>query len=146
MVKIAVLTRNYKTHLDDAMKNAQKSMTFYSNVPWTSIKNAHSSATEVAVYFVVAEHAGHVSYRGTLVDIQSPPVKGSADLEKLPERAPDDAARDEVDKGKARTVYQVSQITKVSPAFSQSKLLKRSDGKAVSTDYGRGYCIVHPYN
>jgi hypothetical protein len=146
VVKIAVLTRNYKAHLDDAMKNAEKSMTFYSNVPWTSVKNAHSSGTEVVVYFVVPEHAGLVSYRGTLVGIQSPPVKGSDYLEKLLERAPDDAARDEVVKGKARTVYQVSQITKVSPAFFQSELLKRSDGMAVSADYGRGYCIVHPYD
>ncbi len=144
MADIAVLTRNYTTHLEPMLEKGE-SVTFYSNVPWKSIEDAHIEGKKVVVYFVVSEHPGLVSYEGTLADIVIPPVKDTAHLEKLLNRAPDKAARAEVDKGTARTIYSVSNVTKLTPAFSQTELLKRSDGKAVSKDYERSYCIVHPY-
>lgn len=141
---IAVLTRNYAAHLDPASKKGG-AVTFYSNAVWRSIVDAHSAGKHVIVYFILVEQPGQISYEGTLENIVIPPVKDTALLERLLRDAPDDAARMEVEKGMARTVYSVTGVKKASPPFSQVALLKHSDGKPVSKDYGRSYCIVFPH-
>lgn len=144
MSDIAVLTRNYKEHLESALKKGG-AVTFYSNVVWRSIEDAHIAGKHVIVYFIVVEQPGQVTYEGTLENIVIPPVKDAALLEKLLCDAPDDAARQEVEKGTARTIYSVTGVRMASPPFPQVALCKRSDGKPVSKDYGRGYCIVYPH-
>ncbi|HMM44530.1 MAG TPA: hypothetical protein PKE41_02720 [Candidatus Macondimonas sp.] len=146
MSKIAVLTRNYAAHLDPASKKGG-AVTFYSNVSWRSIEDAHIAGKHVVVYFIVGESPGEITYEGTLENIVIiPPVEEDTELlEKLLCDAPDDAARQEVEKGTARTIYSVTGVKKLCSPFPQVALCKRSDGKPVSKDYGRGYCIVYPH-
>ena len=103
MIDIAVLTRNYSIHLARAIEVKQP-MTFYSNVAWKRIEDAHIAEKSVAVYFVVAETPGKVAYTGTLSSIIIPPVKDTSLLDGLLAYAPDAAAKEAVAKGAARTV------------------------------------------
>ncbi|TXT24678.1 MAG: hypothetical protein FD134_1400 [Gallionellaceae bacterium] len=145
MADVAVLTRNYTVHLEPASKTSN-SVTFYSNVPWKSIEDAHVCGKAIVIYFIVSEQPGIVSYEGTLTDIVIiPPVKDTARLNRLLDAAPDKAAKEEVETGSAKTVYSVSHIKKVLHPFAQTELLKKSDGNQVSKNYERSYCIVCPY-
>jgi hypothetical protein len=144
MADLAVLTRNFKNHLDPALAGGAP-VTFYSNVLWKTVEEAHIAGKRVVIYFVVSDDPGQVTYQANLVDIVIPPVKDTQRLEQLLKHAPDHAARAEIDNGSAKTLYSVAHVKKVVPAFSQTELLKRSDGKPVSKDYERSYCIVDPY-
>lgn len=144
MTDIAVLTRNYTEHLDPVLANGAP-ITFYSNVAWKFIEDAHLSGKSILVYFVVNEHPGEITYQGRLATIVIPPVKDTSLLNMLLDNAPDGAARAEVESGMARTVYSVTDIKRVLPSFSQTELLKHSDGKPVSKEYERSYCIVFPH-
>ncbi len=144
MADIAVLTHNYKTHLDPALKNGGV-VTFYSNIAWRSIEDAHIAGEKVTIYFIVAEQLGEITYEATLEKIVILPFKDTALLENLLIEAPDEAAQAEVEKGSARTIYSVTGVKIVSPPFSQTELIKQSDHKPVSKDYARSYCIVSPH-
>lgn len=144
MADIAVLTRNYTTHLHPALEKSGPT-TFYSNRAWRSIENAHIEGKRVIIYFVVSEQPGYVTYQATLVSIVIPPVKDTSLLEMLLKDAPDKAARAEVEKGTARTIYSVSGVNMVLPPFPQTTLLKHFSGAPVSKDFERNYCIVAPH-
>ena len=144
MTDLAVLTRNFTAHLDPAV-DGKKPVTFYSNVAWKRVEDAHISGKSVAVYFVVAENPRHVAYTGILKNIVIPPVKDSTLLDGLLSMAPDAAAKEAVSNGKARTVYSVTNVQRLPTPFSQTELLKLSDGSPVNANYERSYCIVSPF-
>ena len=151
MADIAVLTRNYSKHLDFSIKK-QKPITFYSNVAWKRIEKAHNNeGKDVVVYFVAVKHSDvvtenqdEVTYSGKLREILISPDVGNPLLVELLAHAPDEAAKNAIANGQLKTIYSVSGIKQISP-LCQTALQKVSDGKHVSKDYIRSYCIVKPY-
>ncbi len=151
MADIAVLTRNYWEHLSEKIGNLEP-VTFYSNVAWKRIERARNNeGKDVVVYFVAAKtpgsdtsHTDEVTYSGKLREILILPDVGNPQVYELLAHAPDEAAKNAIENGQVKTIYSVSGIEEISP-FSQTVLQKVSDGKHVSKDYIRSYCIVKPY-
>ena len=144
MADIGILTKNYRIHLDKAIESGG-TVTFYSNTRWVSAKNALTNGKKVELYFVADGGSGTVEYQGSLSEATIAPVQNTAEAVALLLKAPDDAARQGLQSGVIKTLYSVTNLHKLQPPFSQTKLLKLSDGKCVSEAYDRAYCIVHPY-
>ncbi len=152
MADIAVLTRNYWKHLSEKSGNPEPT-TFYSNTAWKRIEKAHNNeGKDVVVYFAAedpeigAGHTDKVTYSGKLRKILIFPSADETELNEMLSQAPDEAAKNAVANGQIKTIYSVSELGKISQGFSQTVLQKVSDGKHVSKDYIRSYCIVKPYN
>jgi hypothetical protein len=141
MPDTAILTRNFDTHLDTAVKKGGGPVTFYSNVRWVTAANAHVANKPVRVYFIADGDSDLVRYEATLADIQLDPSPNAPATKALLAKSPDPAAKSELEKGRIKTLYSVVGLKSV-PRFKQSKLLKLSDGKPVSEAYIRGYCVV----
>jgi hypothetical protein len=143
MANIAVLTKNYRVHLDRAVRSGGP-VTFYSNVRWASASAALTAQKPVAIYFVADGGTGVVEYQATIAAILLAPLSGTAAVNKLLSQAPDAAAKTELESGAVKTLYSIVGLKKLPQSFSQTKLLKLSDGKPVSKDYDRSYCLVSP--
>jgi len=144
MADIGILTRNYKVHLDNAIQSG-RSVTFCSNSRWVAATDALTDGKSVDLYFVVAGGSGTVEYQGTLNDTLLTPIEDTDAAEKLLANAPDGSAREGLNSGAVKTLYSVTDLRKLQTAFSQTELLKLSNGKPVSDAYDRGYCVVYPY-
>jgi hypothetical protein len=144
MADIGILTKNYIDHLDKAIESCA-SVTFCSHVRWVAATDAFSKGEIVELYFVVDGGTGIVKYQGRLSDILLDPVQGTSAVDKLLANAADEDASEGLQNGVIKTLYTVSNLRKLQESFSQTKLLKRSDGKPVSEAYDRAYCIVYQY-
>ena len=144
MADIGILTKNYKVHLDNAIQSGG-SVTFCSNIRWVKAADEFSNGKSIELYFVVDGGSGSVGYQGILNDILLTPVQDTAAADKLLANAPDEDASEGLNSGLVKTLYSVINIRKLQTSFSQTELLKLSDGKPVSEAYDRAYCVVHPY-
>ena len=142
MADIAILSKNYKKHLDDASKKDGR-VTFYSNSPWVKASTHLSQQEAMSIYFVADGGTGIVEYEGTITDILLNPNANAPETKEMLAHCLDDGAKDELDKGKLKTLFCVKGLKKLTKPFSQIELLK-TDGKPVSEKYDRGYCKVIP--
>jgi len=143
MRDLAVLTRNYRNYLDKAIQ-AGGPVTFCSNMRWTSAHAALTAGRPVIVYIVPEGGTGQVEYEGKIETILLAPFTDPVTLENLLAKVNDDAAHAGIDSGSIETIYSIVDLHKLAEPFPQTKLLKLSDGKPVSENYIRSYCLVAP--
>lgn len=143
MRDLAVLTRNYRVYLDQAVQDGG-SVTFCSNMRWTSAYAALTAGKPVTVYIVPEDGSGQVEYEGKIETILLAPFTDPVTVENLLAKSMDAAARAGIESGSIETIYSIVGLHKLAEPFPQTKLLKLSDGKPVSENYIRGYCLVAP--
>lgn len=140
MADIAVLSKNYEEHLVNASKK-DGPVTFYSNRRWTKASAKLSQQGTMSIYFTTGGDSNIVEYEGTITHILLDPIAGAPETGEMLTYCLDDGAKDELDKGKLKTLYYVKGLKKLTEPFSQTKL-RKTDGKPVSEKYDRGYCKV----
>lgn len=143
MRDLAVLTRNYRVYLDQAIQVGGP-VTFCSNMRWTSAYAVLTAGRPVIVYIVPEGGTGQVEYEGRIETILLVPFTDSVTLENLLVKSMDAAARAGLESGSIETIYSIVGLRKLTEPFPQTKLLKISDGKPVSEKYIRSYCLVAP--
>ena len=95
MADIAILSKNYRDHLD-AASNKDGRVTFYSNSPWVKASTHLSQQKTMSIYFVADGGTGIVEYEGTITDILLNPNATAPETKEMLTHCPDNGAEKEL--------------------------------------------------
>lgn len=150
MPEVAVFVRNHVHYLERACQisaeDPSRPVTFRSSKKWAAAKKALDEQVVVRAYLSPTGGDGQVTFSAMIKNIVLDPRKGDADTDRalanqLPETVNEDLwAQDD---GPVKTLYEVSHCKRLSSPFPMTQLLKRSDGKPISENYGYSYVPVH---
>ena len=149
--QLAVFSRNHRIHLDEAVAlcaaDSTRKVTFRASVTWASARQAVSNGAAIPVYFAAVSGAGSVEYIANLVEVQTHPHRGDPTTERLLKFDTNSTAHEglwERSGEQVRTLYTITKCRKLARPVPISKLLKASDGKAMSQEFKYSYALVLP--
>jgi hypothetical protein len=148
--KLAVFTRNYKDHLDEAFRvssaEPERLIPFRGVLRWSSAAQALQQHSPIDIYFAVVDSGSDVQYAAKLQRVIVDPQRGQPETEQLLDLSTS-TTRDEglwENTGKpAGTLYAINHLERVTQPFSMTELIKVSDDKPISPDYGYSYTLIY---
>ena len=153
---LAVFVRNHQVFLKAAVErnkvNPSRLTTFRARSIWKAALEALQIHKTIPVYFAPVGGKGNVEYIATLHHIKLHPERDDAETEKYLSFAITDAeAKGAGEEGlwekggnMARTLYTITHCEQIS-YFPFTELIKLTDGKPISANYGYSYCMVHQH-
>lgn len=147
---VAVFTRNHREYLDAAvLRNQQRPerfTTFRSAIKWTNAHVANEIHGAITIYFAPVGGDKGVEYKAILHQICLDPVAGDNNTNEILaselESTRDEGLWEKDDKP-VKTLYVISHCQHLNEAFPISKLVKISDDKPISENYGYSYSMVY---
>lgn len=134
-----VFSRNHPKHLHRLVRPGRKGV-MRAKSRWSRAAELAAAQNGCPLYVATIGEGDLVSHAGILHQVLLDPTP--ADLEALVaagvrDPCPEEALWD----GDCQSLA-VVELTVLDPPFSQTELIKASDGQPISADYGYSYCIV----
>lgn len=148
--KIAVFTRNHREYLEAAASRnevrPERFTTFRSALRWA---NAHLANTEhgaITIYFTPVGGDQGIEYEAILHQIYLDPVAGNTDTQEVLasqlESTHEEGLWEQYEKP-IKTLYVISHCRRLEKPFPISALIKVTDNKPISENYGYSYSLVY---
>lgn len=149
---VAVFTRNHREHVEEAVSisasDPNRQIPFRARSKWVSAADALNKKTPRELYIALVGGDGMVEYVADLHRVQLEPQRGqpvTEELLKLTTKSTADEGLWEKYEGQpVLTLYAVSNVRKLEHPFHMTKLVKVSDNKPISENYGYSYSLVYP--
>lgn len=149
---VAVFARNHRHYLDAASSRNEKQpeqfTTFRAAKPWTSAHYANEVHGAIKVYFAAIGGEKEVEYEAIIHRIKLAPQKRDQDTENLLRFSLKETMEEGLwEKGRKRvtTLYVITHCKKISSPFPIMELIKLSDDKLISEDFGYSYSLVYEH-
>lgn len=151
LTRPAVFARNYRHYLEEAAAVADadpsRLITFRSAGHWTTAAKALATHNTIPIYFAVVREGEHVSYEADLVSVYVNPESHRPETERmlsfsLPSTS--DEGLWEAYESPVRTLYMIKRCRELSRTFPMTHLVKVSNDKPISPNFGYSYSIVYP--
>jgi hypothetical protein len=143
---VAVFARNHREYLDEAAsRDPSVTTVFRAKAAWTTAERAVSKAGSIPIYLAAVGGAGKVEYAAELCGVLLDPVKGAPETDKWLSRVLPSTASEglwEEDDRPVITLYAIRACRKLKKPFPMTKLVKLSDRKPISANYGYSYSVV----
>lgn len=148
---IAVLSRNYREHLEAAEgHHSSRLITFRSLKVWRSAEEVLKKGVPIPIYFIpvndtrTGESSTYVEYVATLQEVILNPDKDSEKTRKLLEECVGTTEEEGFWDG-TKTLYRISNCRELKEGerVELTELKKLSDDNYVSKDFGYSYALVH---
>lgn len=147
---IAIFCRNHRKYLESAVKiNTElpdKPITFRAKATWKSAVVALNVHGRIKIYFAPIGGDGNVEYEAQVSKVLLYPNMYSDETKELLKYCLPETRDENLWDNKVNTLYVISHTRKIPSPFPYCNLLKLSDGKNISDDYGYSYAFVYEYN
>jgi hypothetical protein len=144
--RVAVFSRNHREYLDEATavakRDPSKRIVFRSRDGWATAGREVARVGPVAIYFSAAGAEGQVEYAAELCGVLRGPLKGSPETEKWLSQALPSTLAEGLWEPPAATLYAIRNCRKLRHPFPMTRLIKVSDQKPISPNYGYSYSVV----
>jgi hypothetical protein len=144
--KTAVFSRNHRQWLEDAVnigaRNPSAPIVFRSRARWATAARELARVQTLPIYFAPVGGTGKVEYVADLCDVLLDPIKGSAEARKWLTKVLQGTRAEQLWVPPANTLYEIRDCRKLKRPFQMTRLVKVSDAKPLSADYGYSYSIV----
>lgn len=151
---VAVFARNYRKYLVGAAERntarLDRFTTFRSSASWTSAQKTTSTRGPIPIYFVPTPSKGanpRIEFEAILHQVLLSPVVGESETEELLACELESTRNEGLweDTGKpVQSLYAINYCRHLTNPFPMTDLIKLSDEKPISADFGYGYVLVHP--
>jgi hypothetical protein len=146
---VAVFTRNHRNYLEEAAKisaqDPRKLIVFRARSKWVTALREIPAGGSLPIYMAAIGGAGEVEYEAELCDGQTEPSRGDRKTEALLDlvlKSTKDEGLWEKYGKTVETLYAIRACRRRSEPFPITSLVKFSDGRPISADYGYSYAIV----
>lgn len=151
---VAIFTRNHREHVEEAgsisASDPNRQITFRARSKWVSALDALNKKRPRDLYIALVGGNGMVEYVADLHRVHLEPQRGqplTKELLKLStESTADEGLWEKYEGQNVLTLYAVSSVRKIEHPFSMTKLVKVSDNKPISENYGYSYSLVYPHD
>jgi len=151
--EIAVFARNHRPYLESsASRNKQEPnlfTTFRATTSWKSAHYANEVHGPIKAYFAPVGGEKKVEYEAIVHRIKLNPKRGETDTETLLGSSLDETKEEglwEKYGKKVNTLYVITHCKKIPSPFPITELIKVSDEKPISENYGYSYCLVYEHH
>jgi hypothetical protein len=148
--RVAVFTRNHQRHIDEAIAissgDPNKHIVFRARSKWVSAADALVGKTPLPLYIAPVGGDGTVEYVADLHDIHLHPEYGDGRTDQLLALTTASTQGEGLWENKehpVETLYVITNCRRIQRPFHMTKLVKVSDDKPISSDYGYSYSIVY---
>jgi hypothetical protein len=150
---VAVFARNHRAYLEDSSalnkKQPEAFTVFRAASLWTTAHFANQLFGTIKIYFSPIGGAGQIEYEARLVRVKLHPKKRERDTQKLLQfslqKTKDEGLWGKGNR-KVKTLYVISHCKKLERSFPMPQLIKVSDDRSISKDFGYSYSVVYPYS
>ncbi len=149
---IAIFARNHRKYLDSAARrNAhepERFTTFRASTLWKSAHHANQLHGTLEIYLSAIGGEKLVEYKAMLHRVKLHPAQGENDTETLLAFELDETKGEglwEKYGAKVDTLYVLTHCIRLREPFPMTRLVKISDDKPISEDYGYSYCLVYSH-
>jgi hypothetical protein len=146
---IAVFTRNHRRYLDKAVaisaRNPTEMIVFRARTRWATALRELAAGGAMPIYMSRIGSEGMVEYVADLCDGELDPSPGDRRTETLLAQVLADTKEEGLweEYGGVGTLYAIRACRRLEEPFPITSLVKVSNGKPISADYGYSYSIVH---
>lgn len=143
---VAVFSRNHGRYLEEARtkgtRDPRERIVFRAKARWATAERQIGRLGPLPIYLAAIGAAGKVEYVAELCDVLLDPAQGSPEAEGwLADVLPSTVSEGLWDPP-ASTLYAIRACRMLNQPFPITTLVKLSDGKPISADYGYSYAIV----
>ena len=146
---VAVFTRNHRKYLEEArernVKDPVRFTAFRSGLRWTGAHSANVELGPMRIYFAPVRGEKVIEYQADLHQVHlDPSSKDPITQEVLAcelESTRSEGLWEKYEK-QVKTLYVISRCELLKEPFPITELIKVSDGKCISENYGYSYCLV----
>jgi hypothetical protein len=145
--KLAVFTRNHKSHLDEAFRvssaEPERLIPFRGGKRWSSAAQALQKHSPIDIYFAVVDSGSDVQYAAKLKRVIVDPQRGQPETEQLLDLSTSTTRDEGLWENTVGTLYAINHIERLSKPFPMTELIKVSDDQSISAGYGYSYTLVY---
>jgi hypothetical protein len=143
---VAVFSRNHGRYLEEAAtigeRDPSERIVFRARAKWATAERGVGRLGPLPIYLTAVGAAGEVEYVAELCDVLLDPVPGSPEAKEwLADVLPVTASEGLWDPP-VKTLYAIRACRRLKQPFPITRLVKLSDRKPISADYGYSYAIV----
>ena len=142
----AVFSRNHRVYLDEAATIGERDpslpIVFRARKRWATAERETARRGALPIYLAAVGAEGQVEYAAELSEVLINPVEGSPEAARWLARVLPATAAEGLWDPPARTLYTMRACRKLGQPFPITRLVKLSDGKPISADFGYSYAIV----
>jgi hypothetical protein len=140
---LAVFSRNHRPYLEEAAARSPKTPTvFRARATWATAERAVARFGVLPIYFAPVGAEGQVEYVADLCGVLLNPVERSQEAAKWLSRVRPATASEGLWDPPVETLYEIRACRVLAKPFPMTKLVKASDGKPISPNYGYSYSVV----
>ncbi len=151
---VAIFTRNHREHVEEAVSisasDPNRQIPFRARSKWVSAADALNKKKPRELYISLVGGNGMVEYVADLYRVQLEPQRDQPVTEELLKLSTKSTAKEGLwenyDGQTVLTLYAVSNVRKLKHPFPMTKLVKVSDNKPISENYGYSYCLVFQHD
>lgn len=151
---VAIFTRNHRHHVEQAVSlsasDPSRQITFRARSKWVSALDALSKKKPRDLYISPVGGNGMVEYVADLHRVHLEPQRGQPVTEELLKlttaSTADEGLWEQYEGQNVLALYAVSNVRKSEHPFPMTKLVKVSDNKPISENYGYSYSLVYPHD
>lgn len=150
---VAVSSRNFPDYLADAAsrseRNREKPTIFRAETRWVSARRALMIEDTVPIYFAEIGKDARVTYTARLSKVIVDVRRGDPEAQRLLQDELERTKSEELweaalRRGRVKTLYAIIDCKPVLPSFPINRLIKASDGVALSANFRYSYALVEP--
>jgi hypothetical protein len=143
---VAVFSRNHGIYLEEACEKGaadpSERIVFRARAKWVTAERQIGRNGPLPIYLAPIDGVGNVEYVAELCDVLLDPVPGSPEAEKWLDDVLPSTASEGLWDPPVKTLYAMRACRMLKQPFPITRLVKLSDGKHISADYGYSYSIV----
>jgi hypothetical protein len=147
---VAIFSRNHREYLEEAAtigaREQSAPVVFRARANWVTAEREIGRLGPLPIYFAPIGGAGQVEYVAELSDVLLDPVEGTQETDEWLDRALRTTGSEglwgEPGERPVSTLYEIRSCRRLKHPFPFTRLVKLSDGKPISADYGYSYSIV----
>jgi hypothetical protein len=143
---VAVFSRNHGVYLEEACEKGTEDpserIVFRAKAKWATAERQIARLGPLPIYLAPIGGVGNIEYVAELCDVLLDPVPGSPEAEKWLDDVLPSTASEGLWHPPVSTLYAIRACRMLKQPFPMTRLVKLSDGKPISADYGYSYSIV----
>ena len=143
---MAVFSRNHPDYLKEAetigTRDPSERIVFRARAKWATAEREIGRLGALPIYLAAVGGAGQVEYRAELCEVLLDPVEGSPEAAKWLARVLPSTKSEGLWDPPVSTLYAIRDCRRLRHPFPITRLVKLSDEKPISADYGYSYAVV----
>lgn len=143
---MAVFGRNHREYLEEATmigtRDPSAPIVFRAQAKWATAEREIGRRGALPIYLAAVGGAGQVEYVAELSAVLLDPVEGTPEVDKWLARVLPSTRSEGLWDPPVSTLYEMRACRTLKHPFPLTRLVKLSDGKPISADYGYSYAIV----